>query len=82
MGTSANLPPSIGMCEKCGWVIYQNPPHFCPVKIDHIPYKCPICNGSGAVLGGFYLGTGGTSASDKTMEPCRSCNGTGVIWGG
>lgn len=46
-----------------------------------MPYKCPICNGSGIVPGGFYLSTGNFTVSDRTTEPCRACNGTGVLWG-
>jgi len=43
--------------------------------------KCPICNGSGQVSGGFYNHAGDYPywASDRTMEMCRTCNGQGMI---
>ncbi len=46
-----------------------------------IPYKCPVCNGTGLVLSGFYnvgIDTVGSSTTNVT-EKCRSCNGGGII---
>ena len=43
------------------------------------PYCCPVCNGRGAVLGGFYGGSASTVGL-SFEETCRSCKGTGVIW--
>ena len=45
------------------------------------PYKCPICNGSGIVPGGFYISVGGYGTSASTTEMCRQCQGSGIIWG-
>ena len=45
------------------------------------PYKCPICNGTGIVSGGFYLSTNGYSTSSSTSEVCQQCQGSGIIWG-
>ena len=46
------------------------------------PYRCPICNGTGLVPGGFYQSAiGGTAISSVSAEKCRQCNGGGIIWG-
>lgn len=45
------------------------------------PYKCPICNGTGIVPGGFYLSVNGHSSSNRTTEMCRQCQGSGIVWG-
>lgn len=45
-----------------------------------IPYRCPICNGTGNVPGGFYnCVPGGTPTSTNTSEKCQSCI-NGVIY--
>ena len=41
------------------------------------PHRCPVCNGSGLVLAGFYSPPATSSLSDPM---CRSCNGSGVLW--
>lgn len=46
------------------------------------PYKCPICNGTGIVPGGFYLSVNGySSTSTATAKVCRQCQGSGIVWG-
>ena len=45
------------------------------------PYRCPICNGTGIVPGGFYWSVNGHSTSTNTTEMCRQCHGSGLIWG-
>lgn len=45
------------------------------------PYRCPICNGTGIVPGGFYFSVNGYSASTNTTEMCRQCQGSGLVWG-
>lgn len=43
--------------------------------------KCPICDGTGNVSGG-YFGRAGDSpywVSDHTIESCQRCDGTGTI---
>lgn len=51
----------------------------------NVPYRCPVCAGSGLVPNGFYshafgFNQGGTSSSSLT-EQCRQCSGMGIIWG-
>jgi len=47
-----------------------------------IPYRCPVCSGTGVVPYGFYNQTSGTwTGSGTGTEPCRSCAGTGIIYG-
>lgn len=45
------------------------------------PYKCPICNGTGIVPGGFYFSVNGYYSSTNTTEMRRQCQGSGIIWG-
>ena len=45
------------------------------------PYKCPVCEGKGIVVGGFYNSIGPYSSSTSITEPCRACGGVGIIWG-
>ena len=45
------------------------------------PYRCPICNGTGIVPGGFYFSVNGHSSSTNTTEVCRQCQGSGIVWG-
>jgi len=45
------------------------------------PFKCPICNGTGNVPGGFYESVGdGEWASTRLADECRKCEGKGIIW--
>ena len=39
--------------------------------------KCPVCNGSGLVRGGFYDPPMLTSCT--AVETCRTCQGHGII---
>jgi len=42
--------------------------------------RCPICNGTGLVGGGFYLSAlGGAGVSNNSAETCRCCQGHGII---
>ena len=45
------------------------------------PYRCPICNGTGIVPGGFYLSVNGCCSATQATEMCRQCQGSGIIWG-
>jgi len=47
-----------------------------------IPFKCPVCNGTGRVSRGFYdaIGVDNWTTSDATPETCRSCGGTGIVY--
>lgn len=50
-----------------------------------IPFKCPVCNGTGRVKSGFYQIEG---LRDRPFnintygqgEECKTCKGTGIIW--
>ena len=42
-----------------------------------IPYKCPICNGRGMVLHGFYFDD---TPGETNPIDCRSCKGVGILW--
>jgi len=44
--------------------------------------KCPICEGHGNVMGGFYQTVPGviTTTSTNVAEVCRACRGSGVIY--
>lgn len=53
-----------------------NPPVIQPRKV---PFKCPVCYGSGTKLGSFYASVSDTAVSDHVS--CRSCAGTGIVWG-
>ena len=43
--------------------------------------KCPICDGTGNVSGGYFTRAGDspTWVSGNTIETCQTCNGMGVI---
>jgi hypothetical protein len=43
------------------------------------PHKCPVCEGRGNVLYGFYLDRETQSTDARLTEPCRQCGGTGII---
>lgn len=47
-----------------------------------IPIKCPICEGHGCVVGGFYMVTSDqqTWTSSVSQEMCRTCSGTGIVY--
>lgn len=46
-----------------------------------IQQKCPICEGTGFVQGGFYNAVpGGLKISVTSTETCRNCSGTGVVY--
>lgn len=42
------------------------------------PFKCPVCNGSTIVPGGFY--SGNTSGTCSFTEKCQTCD-NGIVWG-
>ena len=45
--------------------------------------RCPICEGTGNVPGGFYQSTwahnGQTTVSNNSIEVCKACKGTGIV---
>jgi hypothetical protein len=48
-----------------------------------IPFKCPICGGTGLVPNGFYNNINGGfpySSTSTLPETCRGCV-NGIIWG-
>ncbi len=45
-----------------------------------IQQRCPICEGHGQVVGGFYNTIAGCqSVSSSVFETCKNCLGTGVV---
>ena len=45
-------------------------------------HKCPVCNGTGLVVKGFYEHPQEliwTVYGDNTPDKCRTCNGKGII---
>jgi len=59
---------------------FQFPANILPQKTTRIPFKCPVCNGSGIVPPGFYISTSGFSTTNYSSDTCRACNGMGIIW--
>lgn len=50
--------------------------------IKQSPHICPICNGRGFLMGGFYSSfNGGFTHDSIEKEICLSCKGTGIVWG-
>jgi len=46
-----------------------------------IQQKCPICEGHGIVMGGFYSSLPNSQGITTVLtEPCRNCGGSGVIY--
>ena len=42
--------------------------------------KCPICEGHGIVVGGFYTTPPGCDGvSFSATEECKNCSGSGVV---
>lgn len=51
---------------------------------NRTPYRCPVCDGRGAVAGNFYtIGseTGSASTALTLTTGCRTCKGEGIVWG-
>jgi len=44
-----------------------------------VPFRCPVCGGSGKVPHGFYDQIN-QSTTDITPETCRSCKGSGIVY--
>ncbi len=80
-----------GKCPCCNLDSTQQHEQYCPLHPANInermkyekPHKCPICNGTGSVSGGFYSRPGdvNTWSSTVSVEQCRACEGEGIIWG-
>lgn len=46
-----------------------------------IQQKCPICEGHGNVIGGFYNSLPGCqTVTTHVSETCRNCCGTGIVY--
>ena len=48
-------------------------------KSEQTAHRCPVCNGTGQVVGNFY-NVYNTSTTTISSCQCRSCSGTGVVW--
>lgn len=44
------------------------------------PYKCPICEGRGTVLGAFYVFDPSANVNPDDYVECHSCGGEGIVW--
>ena len=67
-----------GGCLKCNAnKVYTYPP------IKKIPFKCPVCDGTGLVSRPPHIAGDVTSWTDNSTDPhpCKACNGTGIVWG-
>lgn len=47
-----------------------------------LPYRCPICNGTGlvSVPPGIAGDLPSFSSTESGPWPCRVCNGAGLLW--
>ena len=57
------------------------PPTFYPKQLS-IPYKCPVCDGTGLVSRPPNVaGDQETWTSDSTGPfECKACKGSGIVW--
>lgn len=60
---------------------------YTPVEImfaqpNKIPYRCPVCIGTGLVSRPPHVAGDVSTWTDTNAGPypCKSCNGTGIIW--
>lgn len=44
-----------------------------------VPVRCPMCNGAGSLLGGFY-DSSVINYCPTGFVPCHHCKGNGLIW--
>ena len=70
--TKNNLKPII--CDHCGKEVERWKACGCGKS-----HACPICDGTGQVLAGFYI-IGNSTTGFSTPETCRSCCGVGIVW--
>lgn len=42
------------------------------------PFICPVCEGKGLLLQGFYPNK--TLNDDGSFSICRTCKSTGIVW--
>jgi hypothetical protein len=49
-----------------------------PRKVSRVPYKCPVCDGSGQTIQ-QTIGAG-TAAEYPGFLPCPACSGSGIVW--
>ena len=57
-------------CEQA----WGSPPAEATLKPGLTPHRCPVCEGRGAVQGGFY--------GDQALltQKCRACDGKMILW--
>jgi len=48
-------------------------------KRTHHAERCPVCNGTGIAVKGFYTQTSGKSTTAAGFEECKSCDGCGYV---
>ena len=68
------------LCPIIGSIEF-GPPTFYPKQLN-IPYKCPVCEGTGLVSRPPNVaGDQETWTSDSTGPyKCKACNGSGIVW--
>ena len=76
--TSAGCPNySDGIVGK----IEFGPPTFYP-KLLNIPFKCPVCEGSGLVSSPPNVAVDQETWTSDSTGPfeCKACKGSGIVW--
>ena len=72
-------------CSLCGQCHSTS---ACPPTINYskqnIPFKCPVCDGSGTVSRPPHIpgdvGAWPSSGSDCALYDCHACSGMGIVW--
>ena len=62
------LPFGFSEATECTW----------PLRNSSTPHKCPVCDGRGDHMHGFYNECADTTNTARV--PCRGCSGQGIIW--
>jgi hypothetical protein len=77
----------IGELERTVKAIKESYNNLCASSMKRIPYKCPICDGTGALqleteeeLNRFCKSRMRTD-DNKWFIWCKSCEGKGILWG-
>lgn len=72
-------------CSVCHAQYTFDRVHICPAMTytaaqqqAGIPFRCPVCNGSGTVPCNFYTQSDTTNMASPVQ--CKSCSGTGIVW--
>ena len=77
------------VCPTCGWLMpvgldHTNCPNYWSTPQDRrLPYRCPVCCGSGLVSRPPHVAGDipEWSSAEAGPWPCKACGGTGIVWG-